>query len=265
MKGKNIPYDFNSLRRDVMVALPLTKLSGADWSIFILILNQTDAYQRLEDKIEPDFFVERTGLDKANVRRATGRLRKLHMIVKSGSLYSVLPPDQWDKSVCRNRIKFDTVLKLEPGPESVPSIPRTRQRRIKSDTPKRAKLIRPACKSDTLSASLYREHSIENTIENNNDRFGIEAVKSFNKIIKHYFKVYQEQKGEPHPALKAEQRQRVIAELAAFADEKCLSVLKDWKAMIDYHFQRELKTDWNINHFATPGILENLFYKSGLY
>ncbi|MBA7575903.1 hypothetical protein ES708_17739 [subsurface metagenome] len=163
MKGKNIPFDFNSLRRPVMTALPLTKLSGRDFRIIILILNQTDAYQRLEDKIKPAFFVERTGLDKSNTRVAIARLRNWKMIVKSGLSYSVLPPDQWDKAVFwdkadfaeqEKRIKSNALLELEPGPN-----------RIKSDAPTASNPMHPELKIDALLGTPIENPSIENFIE----------------------------------------------------------------------------------------------------
>ena len=106
MSGDKIKYSFNALRRDVMMALCLTKLSGTDFRIIILILNQTDAYHRDEDKIRPAFFVEKTGLAKGNVRRAMARLRNWKIISKQGHIYTVLSPDKWDKAVFTEQQKL---------------------------------------------------------------------------------------------------------------------------------------------------------------
>lgn len=94
-----IEYEFNPYRRKVMGALCLTKLSGTDFRVVLLILAQTDGYRRTEDKIKPAFFEGKTGLSKGNVRRTVARLRGWHMISKQGQFYTVLPPGQWDKEV----------------------------------------------------------------------------------------------------------------------------------------------------------------------
>lgn len=102
----------------------------------------------------------------------------------------------------------------------------------------------------------------------NNDHFGPEIVTcsdTLKEIISYYFKAYREYTGEPHPNLKPEQWQRVVAEIEAFSDQNGVSDLKDFQTVIDYHFQRKLKTDHNINHFATKGILEHLYYKKLYY
>jgi len=56
------------------------------------------------------FFVERTGIDKGNIRRTIARLRKWQMITKNAQFYEVLPPDQWGKEVfveTKNRFKSE--------------------------------------------------------------------------------------------------------------------------------------------------------------
>ena len=79
--------------------------------------------------------------------------------------------------------------------------------------------------------------------------------------ILYYLKAYQKHKGKPHPNLRPKQWQRVIDKSESFCDGEYNLDFNDFQLMIDYHFQRKLKTDYNINHFATQGILANLFYK----
>ena len=53
-----------------------------------------------------------------------------------------------------------------------------------------------------------------------------------------------------------------ISPVETFYEEYGVCDLGCFKIMIDYHFQRKIRTDYNINHFATKGILENLYYKT---
>ena len=83
------------------------------------------------------------------------------------------------------------------------------------------------------------------------------------EVIKKYYDVYLRVTHQEHPPLKENQLTRVKLELAKFADERCMDELKYFEDLIEGHFARtdSLKTDFNINHFATHGIMENLFYK----
>jgi len=113
MVSSKIEYEFDPYRRKVMRALCLTKLSGTDFRVLLFLLGQTDGYHRTQDDIKPAFFVERTGMDKGNIRRTIVRLRKWHMITKNGQFYEVLPPDQWAKEVfveTKNRFNLEALL-----------------------------------------------------------------------------------------------------------------------------------------------------------
>lgn len=130
----------------------------------------------------------------------------------------------------------------------------------------------------TLTPDVSRkEHlsSVENdtcnnnyviTTEEHNDHFkemviSLNCSKEITEILQHYSEVYQRNKEALHPKLKMAQWKRIIAELEKFKDEWCLDV-EGFKEMIDYHFKRRIRSDFNINHFATKGILENLLYKT---
>lgn len=99
----------------------------------------------------------------------------------------------------------------------------------------------------------------------NNDNASVAALGSVlsQGIIKEYFKVYRECAGEEHPRLKKAQVKNVCAALDTFITEMGADDLGAWEEMINGHFTRtdKLKTDYNINHFATDGIMRNLFYK----
>ncbi len=77
-------------------------------------------------------------------------------------------------------------------------------------------------------------------------------------LVQHYYTRYEEYIDVTgHPRLKAAQRARVKKALAEFARDEGLS-LQDMRGLVDKHFERDVDTDWNINHFATYGILINL-------
>ena len=173
-----IPYEFNAYRREVMTALCLTKLSGRDFRVLLFILGQTDGYHRPQDKIKPVFFVERTGLDKSNIRVTIARLRKLRMIVKNGASYTVLPPNQWDKDIfveTQMRINLDALLteaaeakRIESDAEIPPS---AEAKCIESDAPGASNSMRPELKIDAVLGSSIENSSIENlSIENSSTK-----------------------------------------------------------------------------------------------
>lgn len=64
----------------------------------------------------------------------------------------------------------------------------------------------------------------------------------------------------PHPQIKKEQKERVEQTLMEFAAEHNLEV-RDLKHLATLFFNSVRKTDHNINHFATKGILENRLHE----
>lgn len=72
--------------------------------------------------------------------------------------------------------------------------------------------------------------------------------------------LYFQKAGEKHPYLKPEQYKRVYDTLDYFCDDK--GVGEDGLvAMMVAFLNSEIDSDWNINHFATEGILMNRFYE----
>ena len=174
MVSSKIEYEFDPYRRKVMRALCLTKLSGTDFRVLLFLLGQTDGYHRTQDDIKPAFFVERTGMDKGNIRRSIARLRKWHMITKNRRIYEVLPPDQWDKDVfveTKNRINLEAVLAEEDTEKrfnlEAESPPSTDKNRFNLEAPSASDLKRSEVKIEAVLASpkehLSKEHSLKNT------------------------------------------------------------------------------------------------------
>lgn len=80
------------------------------------------------------------------------------------------------------------------------------------------------------------------------------------KAVKYYFEEYKHAFREEHPRIKPDQLKRVYSEMAYAASEWSLD-FDDFEHMIDRHFERNIDSDYNINHFATEGILTNLMFE----
>jgi len=87
-----------------------------------------------------------------------------------------------------------------------------------------------------------------------------ESLISFQRIVKHYFKHYENSIGTEHPVLKEEYWDRVIENIQNFMNENNID-FKDLYKIIDGYFETKLDCDRNIIHFATEGILERRFYE----
>jgi len=84
-------------------------------------------------------------------------------------------------------------------------------------------------------------------------------------VVNYYYSTYRRYFGEDHPNLKKKQIQTVMRNISNFMSENMLDE-GGLEAMIDRHFERtHLTTDYNINHFATEGIMANLIFEAGLH
>jgi len=81
-------------------------------------------------------------------------------------------------------------------------------------------------------------------------------------VVNYYYSTYLRYFREDHPNLKKKQIQTVMKNISDFMSENMLDG-GNLEAMIDRHFERNhLATDYNINHFATEGILSNLIFEA---
>ncbi len=112
----------------------------------------------------------------------------------------------------------------------------------------------------------------ENNEENKSNHKGYERKMVFppkkteysfiNKFILTYMnKLYYERTHIKHPALIQEQYDRVYQTLSFFAEENRLDY-EDLVVMAKKFLCSNIDTDFNINHFATEGILQNRFYEA---
>lgn len=79
-------------------------------------------------------------------------------------------------------------------------------------------------------------------------------------ISKYMNGLYVEKTGKKHPHLKPEQYKRVYDTLDSFCNENAVDESGLVSMMIAF-LNSDIDSDWNINHFATEGILMNRFYE----
>lgn len=103
---------------------------------------------------------------------------------------------------------------------------------------------------------------LKNQIRKACRKHGISDTDYMQDIIVHFFKTYETTFGRPHPYLKTSQLENIIEQLYYGTDIVQDMASEDYKYLIDEYFQTDYDCDYNLNHFATPGILDNLFYKN---
>ena len=116
----------------------------------------------------------------------------------------------------------------------------------------------------TLQSLTETTTEITSKTTNNDNGIFAKAKSAFS----YYLIKYKEKTGNEHPTLKPEQYAHVIGTLAAKMQASDLGqtglgepVPENQTGIdfiIDRHFDRELKTDWNINHFVAGMIIEML-------
>lgn len=82
-------------------------------------------------------------------------------------------------------------------------------------------------------------------------------------VVDYYYRSYRQYLRAEHPNLKGKQIKTVMRNISDFMSENMLDE-GNMESIIDRHFERNhLTTDYNINHFATEGILQNLLFEAG--
>ena len=75
---------------------------------------------------------------------------------------------------------------------------------------------------------------------------------------------YKQRTKKKHPYLKPQQYKSVYQNIASFAEENGLDQEGIEEIMLCHFNNKAIDTDWNINHFATEGIMINRLYECGL-
>ena len=121
-------------------------------------------------------------------------------------------------------------------------------------------------KSDTTNIDVTNIDL--NKYNNDNGSFSCEngseyVNKDIVKAMKTYMNdLYKQRTHRKHPYLKPEQYRTVYTNIASFANEHCFDQKDIIDVMITYFNCKSLDTDWNINHFATEGIMMNRMYET---
>lgn len=117
---EKITYSFVANHRETMEALAKSRLSGREFRLVILILNQTDGYLREEDQLKPAFIAERTGIPRSHIPHVLKRLRQWKIVWNEGRTYGLNPPSTWDKQVLtKNGEKPKTAKTLAENGETL--------------------------------------------------------------------------------------------------------------------------------------------------
>jgi SOS-response transcriptional repressor LexA len=74
--------------------------------------------------------------------------------------------------------------------------------------------------------------------------------------------LYSQKTKKPHPPLKKAQYDKVYDSIKSFADENNLQCQDIIELMCAFLNNKAIKSDWNINHFATEGMMLNRFYEA---
>lgn len=120
------------------------------------------------------------------------------------------------------------------------------------------------------SPATNNDGTKNNQTKDNNDNGSFpERKQTINTEVIDAMKVYMndlypQRKKKHHPFLIPEQYNAVYTNIAGFVDEHCLDYEALIEMMLSYINDKTLDTDWNINHFATEGIMLNRFYNAGL-
>lgn len=108
-------------------------------------------------------------------------------------------------------------------------------------------------KKKTSSSSFFKFHEIP---------FANPLPDNIYSTIEFYLQSYKNKTGKEHPRLNADQWDRVFTTLVRFDEDK--GGIEDtwWFELVDNYLYANFKSkdvDYNINHFATEGILEKRF------
>lgn len=118
--------------------------------------------------------------------------------------------------------------------------------------------VKPERNENGISPTQVSENSLSDLVKNGLSSIDIDA------FINWYYMLYQSERGKPHPKIKPQQKARVVMELTNFLSDPDYSGI-DMEGLQDmardfFDSMDATETDWNINHFATNGILKCRYY-----
>lgn len=212
---------------------------------------QNDLLQRTYDSYSRQF-----GVSKRQVQEAMYRLEKLGVIKKE--LRNIKTEQGlFLSNVLYIKLDFDTLQKISsPSHEKTYDLPRKKVGTI----PQKEGTYTETTTKTTTETNNNQNHNGAIFEQNRTSSFSLES----RQTVSMYLTYYLRRTRQKHPALKTEQINRVLNEIDTFMTDNSIDI-DGMEEMIRQHFNRNMDTDYNINHFATEGVLTNLLYESALY
>ena len=254
------------LPNEVVERLAQIRFPQASWQIILVVLRKTIGWQKQPEQwqnrpypISCKDLADATGLDRRRVQRHLSQLTKRGVIIRENN--------GWKPAITRFNLSF---WEWEVGDllgEGVVSTEATRSVKLDHYPSVNSGATLVSTETTPLGTNQARLKKPKETLNKQLKKHAPFLQKggvlsdTLKKTIAYYLRAYEQHKGKPHPRLDSEQWRRMVAELDSFSDEYDVSDFRDFQTVIDYHFTRKLKTDYNICHFATEGILRNLYYK----
>jgi hypothetical protein len=123
---------------------------------------------------------------------------------------------------------------------------------------------KPATTNNNLTDNDLTEYKKDNGIfpSGENSHISPYTNKDVIEAMKVYMNdLYMQKTHKKHPFLKPEQYRQVYDKLAAFCSEWGTEYRHLIDMMCDFLNNKTIQSDWNINHFATDGIMLNRMYE----
>jgi hypothetical protein len=118
----------------------------------------------------------------------------------------------------------------------------------------------PPTNNDGTNNNQTNEKNDNGAFPSGNSTINQDVVEAMKTYMTEF---YPKRKQKKHPYLKPEQYKNVYTSIAGFADEHCLEYDEIVECMLNVMNNFKLDTDYNINHFATEGIMLNALYNTG--
>lgn len=116
----------------------------------------------------------------------------------------------------------------------------------------------PETSSEITSETTNNDNGVFPIGENTVNPEVVDAMKTYMNDL------YPKRTKKKHPILKPEQYKSVYSAIACFVEENDLDYDSLVEVMLKFFNNFTIKTDYNINHFSTEGIMLNRMYECGL-
>ncbi len=178
-----------------MEALAKAPLTGRQFRLVLLIMNQTDGYLKDTDHLGPKFLVQRTGMSKANCYHVLAELKSM-VIVESPKpgIFKVLPPEHWklptESPLSRQAGVVKQVSPITPLQRGVAKAeqvsPITPYTDVADNTLPMSP-ITPLGVADNTKPSLYKENPLKKPSKENVKEVSTSLLGAVTPVSKYFF------------------------------------------------------------------------------